>query len=143
MINSGNYIYDYDNTFFGKDFWSDALHRCRLFWSSGISQVYHLNICIKIKVRCYSCINDATNLHEVYSLTYANPFLHIMITWLPHVVAVRWQKDINGSKANEVPISSHRYIGRLDDTQTALKPSRNRKKLNFSFMMILGLAKVI
>ena len=26
--NAGNYIYDYCHSFFGKDFYSNALHRC-------------------------------------------------------------------------------------------------------------------
>ena len=43
------------------------------------------------------------------------------------------------SEANEVPISSH--MGHLDDIQTALKPLKKRKRLNYIFMTILGLAQ--
>ena len=37
------------------------------------------------------------------------------------------------SQATEVPISSHTYIGHLDDIQTALKPLQQSKKIKINF----------
>ena len=47
------------------------------------------------------------------------------------------------SEANEIPISSHIYIGRLDDIQTAPKPFKKSDKIESNFYCRFGTSLII